>query len=168
MHMEAERAMELMGRAIRMAGYQNIKSANQTIKNHRSVIEVQKMTGFQQSDALTVRHQISDGVDFDCIGNVLTKDRTKYQLALQGFLVDRQAGLIKSTRTAAGSLICQSLDRHGRIQNSTLMNGVSFLSIDELPGLGSGQRAFRIKLKMTDGALIHKEFERTFTTRNLP
>lgn len=108
-------------------------------------------------------------MDFDCIGNVITPDRTKHQMALQGFLVDRQAGLAKNTRTSSGSLICQSLDRQGRIQHSTLMNGVHSLSIDELDNpFGAGQKAFKIRLKMTDGAFIHRDFERTFTTRNLP
>jgi hypothetical protein len=64
-----------------------------------------------------------------------------------------------------GSLICQSLDRQGRIQNTTLMNGVSRLSFEVLPA-GDG-KAFKVKLAMTDGALIHQEFERIFTARNL-
>jgi hypothetical protein len=46
------------------------------------------------------------------------------------------------------------------------MNGVRLLSITELQG-GSG-RAFKIRLEMTDGALIHQSFERIFASRNLP
>ena len=168
---EAERALELIGRALRMAGYQNIKSTQQKIdqKNSNLVIEIQKRSGYQGSDSLVIRHQLSDGVDFDCIGNVLTSDRTKNNLALQGFLVDKQASLPKGAKTNGGSLMCQSLDRQGRIQNTTLMNGINSFRVEELGSHSRlGQRAFKIKLQMTDGASIQKDFERIFTTRNLP
>ena len=168
---EAERALELIGRAIRMAGYQNMKSVQEITskKNIKNSIEIQKRSGYQESDSLVVRHELSDGVDFDCIGNVLTSDRTKYNLALQGFLVDRQAGLSKGAKVNGGSLMCQSLDRQGRIQNTTLMNGIHHFSIDELnPSMNQAQRAFKVKLEMTDGASLQKAFTRTFTTRNLP
>lgn len=166
---EADRALELIGRAIRMAGYRNAKSPNalRTGDATRSgYIQVQKNNGYRGSDSLMVKHEISSGVDFDCIGNTLSHDRTKNHLAQQGFLVDRQATAPKGGRVNGGSLLCQSLDRQGRLQNTTLMNGVHFLSITELQG-GSG-RAFQIRLEMTDGARIHENFERIFTTRNLP
>ena len=167
---EAERAMELIGRAIRMAGYRNVQSQQprmaQTISN--VVIDIQKKTGYQGSDSLVIRHELSSGIDFDCVGNVLSSERTKNHLALQGFLVERQAGILKGAKVNGGSLICQSLDRQGRIQNTTLMNGVNSLFIHELnTHSGSGQRAFRVKLGMTDGVAIQREYERTFTTRNL-
>ena len=169
--LEAERALELIGRAIRMAGYQNVKSIQHipNKKNMNSPIEIRKRSGYQGSDTLVVRYELSDGVDFDCIGNVLTSDRIKHNLALQGFQVDGQAGLSKGVKVNGGSLMCLSLDRQGRIQNTTLMNGVNTLKIDELqPFTDRGQRAFRVKLEMTDGVSIQKEFERIFTTRNLP
>ena len=168
---EAERALELIGRALRMAGYQNIKSTQQKIdqKHSNLAVEIQKRSGDQGSDSLMIRHQLSDGVDFDCIGNVLTSDRTKNNLALQGFLVDRQASLPKGAKTNGGSLLCQSLDRQGRIQNTTLMNGINSFRVEELGSHSRlGQRSFKIKLQMTDGASIQKDFERIFTTRNLP
>ncbi|WP_215317017.1 hypothetical protein [Polynucleobacter sp. MWH-UH2A] len=168
---ETERALELIGRAIRMAGYRNVKSVQEITgkKNIKNPIEIQKGAGYQGSDSLLTWHELSEGIDFDCIGNVLTNDRTKHNLALQGFLVERQAGLPKGARANGGSLMCQSLDRQGRIQSTTLMNGISNLKIDELnPSINQGQRAFRIKLEMTDGASLQKAFTRTFTTRNLP
>jgi len=168
---EAERVLELMGRAIRMAGYQNMKSKQQrnNEKNKAPVLEIQKGAGYQRSDSLVTRHELSDGVDFDCIGNTLTSDRLKNNQALQGFFLDRQAGLPKGLKVNGGSLICQSLDRQGRLQNTTLANGVNAFSVDELKSQSSGgQKAFRVRLEMTDGALIHREFERTFSTRNLP
>ena len=177
---EADRAFELIGRAIRMAGYRNIQtslnslSPNQkSVKSHEnSFLEINKKSGFRGSDSLSIRHELSADVDFDCIGNVLTKDRTKNNLAMQGFLVDRQAGVPKGKRVNGGSLICQSLDRQGRIQNTTLMNGVNGLFIEELNATEArsqlGQRLFKVKLQMTDGAKLNLDLERTFATRNLP
>jgi hypothetical protein len=165
---EADRALELMGRAIRMAGYRNRQSFNKPTKKDYAVNEsilIEKHHGYQGSDSLLVKHEISHGLDFDCIGNTLSKERTKNNLAHQGFLVERQASAPKGAKVNGGSLICQSLDRQGRIQNTTLMNGVNHLSFEALPA--SAGKAFRIKLRMTDGEFIYREFERTFVTRNL-
>lgn len=174
---EADRAFELIGRAFRMASYRNIKSF-QKIKNGKGAgsannqyIEIRKGAGFRRSDALFVHHELSDGVDFDCIGNALTHERTKNQLAFQGFIVDRQAALPKGAKGNGGSLICQSLDRQGRIQNTTLMNGVDGLFIDELQvpygHAESGQKLFEVSLLMTDGAQLNIALKRSFATRNL-
>jgi hypothetical protein len=165
---EADRALELIGRAIRMAGYQNAHSAiTSSRKNTASIdyLQIQKNHGYRGSDSLMVKQEISQGVDFDCIGNSLSKERTKNNLAQQGFLVDRQASAPKGVKVNGGSLICQSLDRQGRIQNTTLMNGIHHLSFEPLP-TNTG-KAFKVKLEMTDGASILQKFERTFTTRNL-
>ncbi|QWE26969.1 hypothetical protein [Polynucleobacter sp. AP-Ainpum-60-G11] len=165
---EADRALELIGRAIRMAGYQNAHSAISSARKNSSsnnYIQIQKNSGYRGSDSLMVKHGISSGVDFDCIGNILSKERTKNNLAQQGFLVDRQASTPKGAKINGGSLICQSLDRQGRIQNTTLMNGIHHLSFEALPA--SAGRAFKVMLEMTDGTSIHQKFERTFTARNL-
>lgn len=174
---EAERAFELMGRAIRMAGYQNIKSKKDPNNSDATkwFIQVNKKVGYRGSDSFSVQHELSDGVDFDCIGNILSKERTKRDLAFQGFIVERQAGIAKSTKVNGGSLICQSLDRQGRMQNTTLMNGINHLFVEDISSPqkagGTSHRAprlFKISLQMTDGALINMDFERTFATRNLP
>lgn len=165
---EADRALELIGRAIRMAGYQNTHASTASArKNTASInyLQVQKKNGYRGSDSLMVKQEISQGVDFDCIGNVLSKERTKNNLAQQGFLVDRQASAPKGVRVNGGSLVCQSLDRQGRIQNTTLMNGIHHLSFEPLPA--NTGKAFKVKLEMTDGVSIHQKFERIFTTRNL-
>ena len=170
---EGDRALELIGRAIRMAGYSNIKTHSPKNKksNSQDFIQIQKKTGYRSSDSLTVKHGLSDGVDFDCIGNVLSVDRTKNQLALQGFLVERQAGIPKGAKVNGGSLMCQSLDRQGRTQNTTLMNGINQLSIEELHSqqgnTASGQRIYKVRLQMTDGRSLHLDMERSFATRNL-
>jgi hypothetical protein len=166
---EADRALELIGRAIRMAGYQNAHSTITSLeKNSRSgnYIQIQKNSGYRGSDSLMVKQEVSQGVDFDCIGNTLSKERTKNNLAQQGFLVDRQASAPKGARANGGSLICRSLDRSGHIQNTTLMNGIHHLSFELLPA--SAGKAYKVKLEMTDGGSIHQRFERTFIARNLP
>ena len=171
---EGDRALELIGRAIRMAGYSNVKthSAKNKKSNSQDFIQIQKKSGFRSSDSLTVKHGLSDGIDFDCIGNVLSQDRSKNHLALQGFLVERQAGVPKGVKVNGGSLMCQSLDRQGRIQNTTLMNGVNLLTVEELHSqqgnTASGQRIYKVKLQMTDGRLLYLDVERSFATRNLP
>ena len=77
----------------------------------------------------------------------------------------------KGAKANGGSLICQSLDRQGRLQNSTLMNGVQGLDITEIGPLRQGgrptQRVLQVKLVMTDGVNINLELERTFATRNV-
>ncbi len=166
---EAERAFELIARAIQMAGYRNINSMQQR-KPADQLIQVHKKSGYRGSDALTVQHELSTGVDFDCIGNALNQERTKNGLARQGFLVDRQAGIAKGAKVNGGSLICQSLDRQGRLQNTTLMNGVNSLFIDEIATSEKSptQRLYKVKLQMTDGASLNIDLERILSTRNLP
>jgi len=170
---EGDRALELIGRAIRMAGYSNVKVHQVRSKklNTQEFIQIQKKSGYRSSDSLTIKHGLSDGIDFDCIGNVLTQDRTKNQLAQQGFLVERQAGVPKGAKVNGGSLMCQSLDRQGRIQNTTLMNGVNLLTIEEMYSsqgrTDSGQRIYRVVLQMTDGHLLYVDMKRSFATRNL-
>ena len=165
---EADRALELIGRAIRMAGYQNANSAiASTRKNSSSsnYIQIHKNSGYRGSDSLMVKHGISSGMDFDCIGNIFSKERTKNNLAQQGFLVDRKASAPKGAKVKGGSLICQSLDRQGRTQNTALMNGIHHLSFEVLPA--SAGKAFKVMLEMTDGTSIYQKFERIFTARNL-
>ena len=175
---EADRAFELIGRAIRMAGYRNLQPTELSIKKlgaksstPDSFIEINKGTGYNRSDAFTIHHELSNGIDYDCIGNVITKERTKNHLALQGFLVNHQAGIPKGHKVNGGSLICQSLDRQGRLQKTTLMNGISGLFIEQItpPQAQSikGQKLFKVILKMTDGAKLNLEIERIFSTRNL-
>jgi len=166
---EAERAFELIGRAIRMAGYRNVHSTVRR-KQEDQWIRIHKQSGYRGSDSLTVQHEISAAMDFDCIGNILSKERSKHGLARQGFLVDRQAGIAKGAKVNGGSLICQSLDRQGRLQNTTLMNGVSYLAIEEMatPEKTPAQKLFKVRLQMTDGALLNLDLERILGTRNLP
>jgi hypothetical protein len=172
---EADRGLELIGRAIRMAGYQNVRSTDaKSPKNtKRGALEIHKGVGLHRSDALFIQHEISNGIDFDCIGNSLSKERTKNNLAHQGFLLERQAGLAKGARVRGGSLMCQSLDRQGRLQNTTLMNGVHSLIINEVnPSVqsmrssSSAQKLFKVSIQMDTGKSI-LEFTRIYASRNL-
>ena len=175
---DGERALELMGRAIRMAGYTHIHDVRRNVKtnklnqpNQHPLIHIGKNLGYRGSDSLQVKHGISEAGDMDCIGNMLTPDRTRHGLAFQGFHLDHPAGLPKGARVGGGALICQSLDRQGRLQNTTLMNGIHHLRIEELKpmagGTSSPQKLYRIQLQMTDGQQIHLNVERSFSTRNL-
>lgn len=167
MALEADRALELIGRAIRMAGYRHAQPAQESSSNQDSTkaIELHQTATQNGSDSIVVRHELSSGADFDCIGNVLTKERTKQGLVHQGFFVNKQ------------SLICQSLDKQGRLQNTTLLSGVHALRIRELSDSGSQaqswQRAYRVRLEMAseisgvDESKTSRGFERIFSTRNL-
>ena len=163
---QANRALELIGRAIRMAGYINVRTSDtKKSKNPKQeLLEIQKSAGLNQSDAIFIKHEISDGVDFDCIGNALTQERTKNHLAHQGFFLERQAGVPKGVRINGGSLMCQSLDRQGRLQNTTLMNGVHHLAIEGVPP--NAQKLFKVTIQMDLGK-SSSEFTQTFASRNL-
>lgn len=171
---DGERALELMGRVIRMAGYTNIDESKVKTRQRKtartSYISIEKKSGYRGSDSFQVQHGIAGNGDLDCIGNVLSADRTRKGLALQGFRLDYPKGT-HSVKDLGGSLICQSLDRQGRMQHSTLMNGVNQLLIEELlPSSSShsgSQKLYRIKLQMTDGRQIYMDLERIFATRNL-
>ena len=175
---DGERALELMGRAIRMAGYTHIHDVHRNVKttksnqpNQHPLISIEKNSGYRGSDSLQVKHGISEAGDMDCIGNKLTPDRTRHGLAFQGFRLDHPVGMPKGARVSGGALICQSLDRQGRLQNTTLMNGIQHLRIEELKpmagGISSPQKLYRIQLQMTDGQQIRLDVERSFSTRNL-
>lgn len=170
---DGDRALELIARAIRMAGYRNISASAASSKkvDAKQFILIEKKSGYRGSDFLRTHHGLSGQTDLDCIGNVITSDRTKHQLAYQGFLVERQASVPKGVKVNGGSLMCQSLDRQGRIQNTTLMNGVNVFSIEEIASShavrGEGPKLFRVKLQMTDGRSLYVDLERTFVTRNL-
>ena len=163
---EADRALELIGRAIRMAGYINVRTSG--VKKPKSskqeLLEIQKGAGLNRADTLFIKHEISDGVDLDCIGNALTKERTKKHLAHQGFFLERQTGAPKGSRINGGSLMCQSLDRQGHLQNTTLMNGVRHLKIEGVAP--NSQRVFKVTIQMDLGKSV-AEFSRIFTGRNL-
>ena len=180
---DGDRVMELMGRAIRMAGYRNVTSAfelKQSPPFKRAVLHqtatpfvtIEKRSGYQQSDSFYVRHEIAKSGDFDCLGNALTHERTHHGLALQGFKLEKPSSQQQGDVGSTGSLMCQSYDRQGRLHQATLANGVKHLMIEEIERAhvtpaNSGQKLYRIRIQMADGRKNTVNLERTFATRNL-
>jgi hypothetical protein len=59
------------------------------------------------------------------MGNVLSKERTRHQQTYQHFYLERNRS---DPRSAV--LVCQSLDRQGRLHQAELLNHVQSLQID--------------------------------------
>ena len=172
---DAIRVLELMARAIRMAGYRKISSLADYRQRTTKIdyIGLEQRSGWNHSDALWVKHEPADSAEGDCLGNRVeqgahgkTQSRTKKGLRHQGFFVQKAVG------DQAGSLMCTSLDRQGRIQNTSLMNHIDSLQFKwvehkthqgRLPS--AGRSGIQIVLKTT---LVKREFSRFVALRNAP
>jgi hypothetical protein len=174
---DAIRVLEIMARAIRMAGYRKIDSLGE----HRQSLHTAKVdyiglehrTGWNHSDLLWVKHEPADSREGDCLGNRVEQgshgksaSRTKKGLRHQGFFVQKAVG------DHAGSLMCTSLDRQGRLQNTSLMNHIDTLHfkwVGQQTASGQSTSAARpgvhIVLKTT---LMEREFSRFVAPRNTP
>lgn len=174
---DAIRALEIMARAIRMAGYRKIHSLQDYRQRQRTAlvdyIGLERRTGWNRSDSLWVKHEPADSAEGDCLGNRVelikkasAPSRTKNGLRHQGFFVQ------KAAKDPSGSLMCTSLDRQGRLQNTSLMHHVDSLHFtwveptvgrdQALVGARSGVQIF---LKTT---LLEREFSRFVALRNTP
>jgi len=174
---DAIRALELMARAIRMAGYRNITSLADYRQRQRlakvDYIGLEQRSGWNHSDLLWVKQESADSAEGDCLGNRVeqvhhgkTQSRTKKGLRHQGFFVQKAVG------DHAGSLICTSLDRQGRLQNTSLMNHIDSLHfkwVEHKSHQGQshtiGRSGMQIVLKTT---LVEREFTRFVALRNAP
>jgi hypothetical protein len=174
---DAIRVLELMGRAIRMAGYRKIDSLGEYRQVQRMAkvdyIGLEHRTGWNHSDLLWVKHEPTDSTEGDCLGNRAeqvnngkSQPRTKKGLRHQGFFVQKAVG------DPAGSLMCTSLDRQGRIQNTSLMNHIDSLHFkwvehkaQQGQSLSAGRSGIQIVLKT---ALVEREFSRFVALRNTP
>ena len=174
---DAIRALELMARAIRMAGYIKIGSLAEYRQAQRMTqvdyIGLEQRSGWNHSDALWVKHEPADSAEGDCLGNRVeqvahgkTQSRTKKGLRYQGFFVQKAVG------DHAGSLMCTSLDRQGRLQNTSLMNHIDSLQfkwVEHKTHQGrppsTGRSGIQIVLKTT---LVGREFSRFVALRNAP
>jgi hypothetical protein len=172
---DAIRVLELMARAIRMAGYRKINS----LADYRQrttkfdYIGVERRSGWNHSDLLWAKQESADSAEGDCLGNRVeqvnhgkAQSRTKKGVRHQGFFVQKAAG------DHAGSLMCTSLDREGRLQNTSLMNHIDSLhfkwvkdteSQGQLPS--AARSGVHIVLKTT---LVEREFSRFVALRNRP
>lgn len=174
---DAIRVLELMARAIRMAGYRKIGS----LAEHRQAQHMTKVdyigleyrSGWNHSDLLWVKHEPADSLEEDCLGNRVeninhgkSQSRTKKGLRYQGFFVQKAVG------DHAGSLMCASLDRQGRLQNTSLMNHIDSLHFKwvehkihqgRLPS--EARSGVQITLKTRP---MEREFSRFVAFRNTP
>jgi hypothetical protein len=173
---DAIRVLELMARAIRMAGYRKINSLGEYRQQHIAQVDyigIEQRGGWNRSDLLWVKHESADGAEGDCLGNRVeqvnhgkAQSRTKKGLRHQGFFVQKAAG------DHAGSLMCTSLDKQGRLQNTSLMSHIDSLHFNWVEHTTQqGQLASRarsgiqIVLKTT---LVEREFSRFVALRNTP
>jgi hypothetical protein len=174
---DAIRVLELMARAIRMAGYRKITSLADYRQRQRiakvDYIGLEYRGGWNHSDLLWVKQEPADSVEGDCLGNRIeqvkngsAQSRTKKGLRHQGFFVQKAVG------DQAGSLICTSLDRQGRLQNASLMNHIDSLHfkwVEHKTGQGQSPylatKGVQIVLKTT---LVEREFSRFVALRNAP
>jgi hypothetical protein len=174
---DAIRVLELMARAIRMAGYRKINSLNDYRQRQRTAtvdyISLERRTGWNRSDSLWVKQEAADSIEGDCLGNRVeqvnhgkAQSRTKKGLRHQGFFVQKAVG------DHTGSLMCTSLDKQGRLQNTSLMNHIGSLHFNWVEHkTQQGQLASRarsgiqIVLKTT---LVEREFSRFVALRNAP
>jgi hypothetical protein len=172
---DAIRVLELMARAIRMAGYRKISSLADYRQRTTKIdyIGLEQRSGWNHSDLLWIKNESVDSAEGDCLGNRVkqvahekAQSRTKKGLRHQGFFVKKAAG------EHAGSLMCASLDRQGRLQNTSLMNHIDSLHFKWLENKAvQGQLPFtarsgvQIVLKTT---LVEREFSRFVALRNAP
>ena len=169
---EQDRMFTLMGRAIRMAGYRDplaepIKKSSATTLNP---LTIRKAVGFNTSDELIIHHGLQRHaskkagaeVDYDCSGNPLIVERTQQGLVRLGFSLDRQTQNSSSASGRhsrfAGSLMCESFDRQGRAQKTTLMTGIEQMRFYEI-----APQKIQVEL-----ILNKKTLARTFSRRNAP
>jgi hypothetical protein len=172
---DAIRVLELMARAIRMAGYRKISSLADYRQRSTKIVYIglEQRSGWNHSDLLWVKHESADSAEGDCLGNRVeqvnrgkTQSRTKKGLRHQGFFVQKAVG------DHAGSLMCASLDRQGRLQNTSLMSHIDSLHFKWVEHkTQQGQPPFsersgvQIVLKTT---LVEREFSRFVALRNTP
>jgi hypothetical protein len=173
---DAIRVLELVARAIRMAGYRKINSLGEYRQQRMAKVDyigIEQRSGWNHSDLLWVKHESADGEEGDCLGNRVeqvnhgkAQSRTKKGLRHQGFFVQKAAG------DHTGSLMCTSLDKQGRLQNTSLMSHIDSLHFNwvehktQQGQLASAARSgVQIVLKTT---LVEREFSRFVALRNTP
>ena len=117
-----DRSLELISRAIQGAGYQASSTQHPLIKNP---ITIQKGGSSRGSDAIVLTQDIPDKIGYDCMGNPLTLERTIQQQTYQRFYLEPSR---HDSRTQI--LMCQSVDRQGRLHQGEILNNVQSLQID--------------------------------------
>jgi type II secretory pathway component PulJ len=117
-----DRSLELISRAIQGAGYQaRTPQYRATVES----IKIQKGSSSRSGDAIMLTQDIPDPLGYDCMGNALTRERTIKQQAYQKFYLEPNR---HDSRTQ--KLMCQSVDRQGRLHQGEILNNVLSLQID--------------------------------------
>jgi type II secretory pathway component PulJ len=117
-----DRSLELIGRAIQGAGY--LASRSQHLSTVHP-ITIQKGGSSRGSDAIMLAQDVPDKLGYDCMGNPLTLERTNKKQAYQRFYLEPSR---QDSRTQ--TLMCQGVDRQGRLHQSEILNHVQSLQID--------------------------------------
>ena len=117
-----DRSLELISRAIQGAGYQSSSMQNLLTVNP---ITIQKGGSSRGSDAIVLTQDIPDKLGYDCLGNPLALERTIKQQAYQRFYVEPSR---HDSRTQ--TLMCQSVDRQGRLHQGEILSKVQSLQIN--------------------------------------
>ncbi len=117
-----DRSLELISRAIQGAGYQASSTQYRLVANP---INIQKGGSSRGSDAIVLTQDIPDKLGYDCMGNPLTVERTIKQQAYQRFYLEPSR---HDSRTQI--LMCQSVDRQGRLHQGEILSNVQSLQID--------------------------------------
>ncbi len=117
-----DRALELMSRAIHGAGYRSGRFQHALAVDP---ITIQKGGSARGFDAMVLTQDIPDQLGYDCMGNPLMPERTIKQKAYQRFYLEPSR---QDSRTQ--TLMCQSVDRQGRLQQAEILNHVQSLKID--------------------------------------
>ncbi len=124
-----DRAMELIIRAVRGAGYERTQDSNhlQKIKFNplTNGIAIKKDQHQKSFDEITLIADVPDRLDYDCLGNPFAKERTREGKTFQHFYLEPNR-----YEPHTYILMCQSLDRHGRFHHGELLNHVNSLQID--------------------------------------
>lgn len=117
-----DRSLELISRAIQRAGYQASSTQYRLVVNP---INIQKGGSSRGSDAIVLTQDIPDKLGYDCMGNPLTLERTIKQQAYQRFYLEPSR---HDSRTQ--TLMCQSVDRQGRLHQGEILSNVQSLQIN--------------------------------------
>ena len=117
-----DRSLKLISRAIQGAGYQSSSMQNSLTVNP---ITIQKGGSSRGSDAIVLTQDIPDKLGYDCMGNPLMLERTIKQQAYQRFYLEPSR---HDSRTQI--LMCQSVDRQGRLHQGEILSNVQSLQID--------------------------------------
>ncbi len=117
-----DRSLELISRAIQAAGYQSSSMQNSLTENP---ITIQKGGSSRGSDAIALTQDIPDKLGYDCMGNPLTLERTIKQQTYQRFYLEPSR---HDSRTQ--TLMCQSVDRQGRLHQGEILSNVQSLQIN--------------------------------------